>query len=145
MRASRLCAALALALWVASLAGCMLPGAMAVADRLPSPDLGVGPEPWQVVSAADLVGSFESVEICGDAAASVIQITYCFETGGRYTAEAVLVFADGPAARQVSGTWKLVSGRLHLGHGSEPARIQTDGNRLRLTTSLGMVILERKG
>ncbi len=145
MRASRLCATLSVFLWVASLAGCMLPGAMAVADRLPSCALVVNAGPAQVVAAADLVGSFESVEICGDAAAAVVRITYYFEAGGDYTGEAVLVFADGPAVRQISGTWKLVSGKLHLGHGSEPARIQTNGNRLRLTTSLGMVTLERTG
>jgi len=123
----------------------MLPGALAVADRLPSCDPCKGATPWHAVSTADLVGTFDSIEICGDVAASVVRISYCFETDGRYTGEAVLVFADGPAARKVSGTWKIVSGKLHLGHGSEPAEIQRDGKRLRLTTSLGMVILERTG
>jgi hypothetical protein len=72
-------------------------------------------------------------------------VTFCFDAGGGYTAEAVLVFRDGPGQRKISGTWKLVAGRLHLGRGSEPAEIQVDGSRLKLTTQLGTVILERVG
>lgn len=125
------------------LAGCVLPGALAVADRLPSRDRRVGSGPWHAVSARDLVGSFESVAICGEIAASVIRITYCFEAGGGYRGEALLLVENGPGTRQISGNWKLVAGKLHLGHGSEPAEIATDGDRVRLTTGLGIVTLRR--
>ncbi len=145
MRASRLAAALVLSLWVASLAGCMMPGALSSKERLPSPDAVSCPRPWHVASAADLSGSFESVEIVGVAAAWVVRVTYCFHADGRYTAEAMLVFADGPAPRRISGTWKLAAGKLYLGRDSEPADIQADGSRLKLTTGLGTVILERTG
>jgi hypothetical protein len=138
VRARRPCLGVALGLWVASLAGCMLPGAMAKADRLPA-----CPGAECHVVAADLVGSFESVEIRGVAAASVLRVTYCFEACGRYTAEAMLVFADGPETRQITGTWELVSGRLHLGHGSEAADVRLDGDHLVLATGLGTVILKR--
>jgi hypothetical protein len=123
----------------------MLPGALSSKERLPSPDAGWSARPWRVASAADLSGTFESVEIRGMAAAVVVRVTYCFHADGRYTGEAVLVFADGPAARQISGTWQLVAGRLHLGRDSEPADIRVDGRRLKLATSLGTVILERTG
>jgi hypothetical protein len=98
-----------------------------------------------VASAADLSGTFESVEIHGVAAAWVVRVTYCFHANGHYTAAAVLVFADGPAQRRISGTWRLAAGRLHLGHDSEPADVRVDGRRLKLTTGLGTVILERTG
>jgi len=144
VRARRLGAVVVVALPLSLvLTGCMLPGAMAVSDRLPSCHRPTGCGPWMPVVPQDLAGSFESVEICGDIAACVLQITYRFEPGGGYQGEALLLFESGPATRQISGTWKLAAGRLHLGNGSEPAEISTDGSRLRLTTALGTVTLRR--
>ncbi len=144
MRGSRLGILVGLTLWMASLGGCLMPGALPVEQRLPQWDTG-SPRSWRTAATEDLVGSFESVEIRGDAATSVVRIMFRFDICGGYTAEAVLVFRDGPDQQKISGTWKLVAGKLHLGRGSEPAEIQAAGNRLRLTTQLGTVILERTG
>ena len=128
MRASRLAASLGLLLWVTSLGGCLMPGALAVEDRLPQEGAVSVAGSWREALSEDVVGCFEAIEIRGDAATSVVRVRFCFDAGGGYTAEATLVFRDGPGQRKISGTWKLVAGRLHLGRGSEPAEIQVDGN-----------------
>ncbi len=145
MRVSRLGISMGLLLWVASLAGCIMPGALPAEDRLPRWGAEADARPWRKALTEDLVGSFEAVEIRGVAATSVVRVTFCFDALGGYTAEAVLVFGDGPGQRKISGTWRLVANKLHLGRGSEPAEIHAAGNRLRLTTQLGTVILERTG
>ena len=144
MRGSRLWILVGLTLWMASLGGCLMPGALPVEQRLPQWDVG-SPRSWRAAATEDLVGSFESVEIRGDAATSVVRVMFRFDICGGYTAEAVLVLRDGPDQRKISGTWKLVADKLHLGRGSEPAETRAAGNRLRLTTQLGTVILERTG
>jgi hypothetical protein len=122
-----------------------MPGALAPGLRLPQAEVETLPGSWRQALTEDVVGSFEAIEIRGDVAAAVVHVTFCFDALGGYTAAAVLVFRDGPGEQIISGTWKLVAGKLHLGRGSEPAEIRVDGNRLRLTTQLGTVILERSG
>ena len=58
MRASRLWILMGLTLWMASLGGCLMPGALPVEQRLPQWD-AVSPRSWRPAATEDLVGSFE--------------------------------------------------------------------------------------
>ena len=101
---------------------------------------------WVEAVPADLAGLFESVRIDGPAAASVWRLYYHFSPedggGGAYTGAALLVGEDGPAFQTLSGRWRLVQGVLELGEG-ESARCSASGDRRRLETPSGTVILRR--
>lgn len=90
-----------------------------------------------------LDGLWASVEIRGQAAATLRKVYYLFATDGTYTA-AALTEADGAFAFQtLNGTWRNDSAGLVL-DGAEPVRIERAENHLRLSTDNGVLVLRRE-
>jgi len=98
--------------------------------------------PWGPVDASALAGLWESVDVQGDAAASLRRIWYVFADGGRYTG-AALAEVDGVLAFQtLSGTWSLAAAGLVLdGADAVPCAMAPD--HLRLSAPGGIVVLKR--
>lgn len=98
---------------------------------------------WSPPSPTDIAGQFESTEITGEAAGSVLRIYYYFASNGRFTGAALLVGTLGPTFQVLEGRWSLSKGKLSLGPDSDPATVHKSGDLLRLTTSGGRVVLKR--
>jgi len=98
---------------------------------------------WSSPSSADIEGQFESTEITGEAAGSVLKIYYYFAADGRFTGAALVIGTSGPTFQVLEGHWDLNGDKLSLGPDSEPATVHKSGNLLRLTTVDGRVVLKR--
>lgn len=127
-------------------AGTMLPSCIA-SNLLDSNQRMLQPTPvereWNPPSPTDVEGQFESVQITGEVAGSVLKIYYYFAPDGRFSGAALVVGASGPTFQVLEGRWTLSDGKLSLGPDSEPADLHKSGDALRLTTTDGCVVLKR--
>ncbi|MFT7535118.1 MAG: hypothetical protein ACI85K_001069 [Hyphomicrobiaceae bacterium] len=90
-----------------------------------------------------LDGLFESVDIQGDAAASLRKIYYLFSSDGSYTAAALAEVAGKYSFQTLDGTWQNDAAGLVL-DGGDPVTLEQSGNYLRLLAASGLVVLVRK-
>ncbi|MCE9595419.1 MAG: hypothetical protein K8S98_14625 [Planctomycetes bacterium] len=97
---------------------------------------------WRAASVADVNGFFESEHIDGDVAASLLRVNYYFAADGYYSGAALTVGAAHPEYQTLSGTWKLDANGLVLDEG-EPVECAAAGERLRLATPEGTLVLKR--
>lgn len=130
-------AALAVLPW---LSGCIASNVVAVADReVPVALAALAFAPAVTVPA----GLYESVDLTGDAAASLRGIWYLFRADGSYTA-AALADADGTLSFQtLVGTWQATADGLVL-DGASPVQLEQAPDHLRLTAPNGAVVLRRR-
>ena len=98
---------------------------------------------WAPAGSADIEGQFESTEITGAAAGSVLKIYYYFGADGRFTGAALIVGSVGPTFQVLEGQWILSDGRLTLGSDSEPANVYKSMDSLLLTTVDSRVVFKR--
>ena len=99
--------------------------------------------PWGPTDPATFPGAYTSVEITGDAAASLVEVRYVFQEGGIYTG-AGLVLGEGSLHYQtLDGTWRLAGGRLVLDDDEPGVEVAAAEDHLRLATAGGTVILRR--
>jgi len=98
---------------------------------------------WSLPSPQDVEGQFESTEITGAAAGSVLKIYYYFAGDGRFSGAALVIGSSGPTFQVLEGRWALSEGKLSLGSDSEAATVHRCGDLLRLTTTDGRVVLKR--
>lgn len=102
---------------------------------------------WTPASADDLVGLFESVAIEGPDAQALARVLYHFTlesgaTGGVYTGAALVVGDGAPQFQTLGGTWRVLEGRLEL-DGVDAARVLMAGERLRLESEAGAIVLRK--
>lgn len=130
-------AALAALPW---LCGCIASNVVAVADR----EVPVAPAALAFAPATTVPdGLYESVDLTGDAAASLRGIWYLFRADGTYTA-AALADVDGALSFQtLAGTWQATADGLVL-DGASPVRLEQAQHHLRLTAPNGAVVLRRR-
>lgn len=89
-----------------------------------------------------LDGLYESVDIQGDMALQWRKVYYLFFADGGYTAAALGEGEAHPEFTTLSGTWK-VDGGLSL-DGSEPLRLESAGEHLRISADGGSLVLVRR-
>jgi hypothetical protein len=97
---------------------------------------------WRQVTAGDVLGLFESVDVTGAAADSLWKIWYFFEEGGQYTAAALVATADGMRFQVTEGVWELSETGIAL-DGNPPTPISASTDHLRLQAPNGLVVLRR--
>jgi len=123
------------------LAGCYASNVVAPEQRLVAAD--VAQLVWQPADASSLDGYFVSVDLQGEAAASLRCVYYVFVPGGRYTG-AALADVDGELSFQtLRGTWQLGPDGLALDD-TAPVRCEQAPGHLRLTAPNGVVVLRRE-
>src|SRR5262245_26572052 len=123
------------------LLGCYASNVVATADR--AVRATALPTDWRPATAADLAGYFASVEVTGAAAASLRQVYYWFEAGGRYTGAALVDGDAGPSFQTLDGAWQLGDGGLVL-DGADPVPVDVAANHLRIRAPGGAVVLRRE-
>jgi hypothetical protein len=134
---------------VRSLVGALLLLATScIASNVVAPEQRMVAEPLQerVFEPAPtlrLDGLFESVDIQGDAAASLRKIYYLFSADGTYTAAALAEVAGSYSFQTLSGTWQNDAAGLVL-DGGNPVKLEQSGDYLRLVAAGGLVVLVRK-
>ncbi len=134
---------LLLAAFAASSAAC---GAFVAARALPKEDRDVLANPedvsWAPAKREDVVGSFESESVSGEAAGALRRVYYVFSEDGSYTGAALVQEAKNPEFQVLSGTWALEGSSLRVGD-AEPAKASASPGRLRLEAPGGTVVLKR--
>lgn len=137
--AARAASAIAAAL----LSACIASNVVAPEHRLVVADAAdVARLDWGPADANALEGWFESVDLHGDAAASLRKIFYVFQRDGTYTG-AALADVDGRLAFQtLSGTWSVAPDGLVL-DGAAPVRCEAAAGHVRVTDANGVVVLRR--
>lgn len=97
---------------------------------------------WAVVDQLP-TGFYESEELTGEAAGSILQIYYYFGENGHYSGAALVLGELGPTFQVLSGQWKFDNGKLDLQDGSDPVLVRATADRLQLTGDTGSVVLVR--
>jgi hypothetical protein len=138
---TRRCAALACgALLGVALAGCIASNVVAPEQRLVVAE--PQDQPWVPADAAAIPGFQESIDLRGDAAASLRRVWYVFAADGAYTG-AALADVDGRLEFQtLAGTWALTPAGLVL-DGRAAVRCEMAPGHLRLSADNGVVVLRR--
>jgi hypothetical protein len=134
-------------LFITLLAGCQATGASSSGQ--PSPKAPAEAD-WRSARAADLPGYWESEAIDGEAAKVVGKVYTWLAADGHYTSSALIMgnaLATGqrPEFRAITGEWRLDAGILRLADEREAIQAEVAGDRLRLTSSNGVVTLRRRG
>jgi hypothetical protein len=125
---------------VALLASCIASNVVAPDQRLVASDLTA--LVWTPADPAALDGFFESVDLRGEAAASLRKIFYVFLPGGTYTGAALADAGSALTFQTLSGTWTLTPDGLVLDQG-RPVRCEMAPGHLRLEDTNGVVVLRR--
>jgi len=122
------------------LSGCIASNVVDPGLRL----LATGTESLAFVPAPEFAwaGLYMSVEVQGEAAASLRRIWYWFRADGTYTA-AALIETDVVAFQTRDGTWRHAGGQLHLDDGP-PVAVEVVGEFVRLTSGAGRVVLRHE-
>ena len=129
-------AALALAL-----PGCIPSNVVATEDRMVATDLADAA--FEPAPGLLLEGLYESVDIRGEAAASLRKIYYLFAPDGTYTAAALGQDGALYAFQTLSGTWHHGAAGLVL-DGGEPVTLEAAGDLVRLTAPTGVLVMQRR-
>ncbi len=137
----RVSCALGVLLALACASACLSSSLVAREDRAVNSQLE--PLDWSPATAGELPGLWRMHAIEGPAAAVLMDLSYWFDSEGRFSGAAL--FVGPPAGYQVlSGTWELEDGRIVLGEDAEPARVEhSAGGFLRLCGAEGSLVLER--
>ena len=137
-----------LALLPASLAATLVGCGLAPSNVVAKKDRAVVDRPedvrWGPARKEDVLGSFESDSVTGEAAASVRRVEYVFDADGTYSGAALVQEAKRATFQTLSGRWRFENGTLRLGD-DPPARTEAAPGRLRLTTEGGTVTFHRPG
>lgn len=127
----------------AALAGCYPSNVVSSTDRaVRSGDLAAQLA-WRPCAEADLVGSFASRSIEGDAALSLKKVYYVFLAGGRYTGAALVEADEGLSFQTLGGTYVLQAGMLALDGAAAAQCEAADGGFLRIAVEGGAIVLCR--
>lgn len=98
---------------------------------------------WHPATRADLLGYFESEQISGEAAGSLLRVYYVFAADGTYSG-AALVLDGGTSAFQVlSGKFTFDGSTLRLGDDGTPTHAFAAPGRLRLDSDGGSATFRR--
>ncbi len=131
------------ALLCAALAGCYPSNVVSSTDRAVRNGDPAAQLAWRPCVEADLVGSFASRSIEGDAALSLKKVYYVFLAGGRYTGAALVDADEGLTFQTLGGSYRLEGGMLAL-DGATGARCEAaDGGFLRIAVEGGAIVLCR--
>lgn len=93
-------------------------------------------------AAADVVGFHESLDVQGDAAASLRKVYYLFEADGSYTGAALVDDGERRAFQTLTGHWQLTAEGLVL-DGQPAASCEATAGQLRITAPTGVLRLRR--
>jgi hypothetical protein len=91
---------------------------------------------------ADVVGYHESVDIQGDAAATLRKVYYLFADDGSYTGAALVDDGEFRNFQTLSGRWRLAPEGLVLDD-QPPATCEAASGELRITAPTGVLRLRR--
>ena len=123
-----------------SLAGCIASNVVATTDRLVAPAVAA----LAFARAGDIVldGLYESVDIQGDAAATLRKVYYLFADDGSYTGAALVDDGEFRNFQTLSGRWRLAPEGLVLDD-QPPATCEAASGELRITAPTGVLRLRR--
>lgn len=119
---------------------CIPSNVVAPTERMvvePMAALAFGP-----AAAADVVGFHESLDVEGDAAASLRKVYYLFEADGSYTGAALVDDGERRAFQTLSGRWQLTPEGLVLDE-QPAATCESAAGQLRITAPTGVLRLRR--
>lgn len=125
---------------LAPFAGCIPSNVVARQDRMVTNDLEA--LQFEPMPAAELQGFYESVAVRGPVANALRKVYYWFETGGRYTAAALVDGPDGLAFQTLDGTYTAAAAGLAL-DGAEAVPLERSGVYVRFATADGELLLLR--
>jgi len=134
----RTCAALLLCLLGAS---CIPSNVVAVEERMVVDDLAA--LEWAPAADAAPDGLYETVEITGEAAASLRKVYYLFLADGTYTAAALTEAGGEYAFQTIGGTWSAGPEGLAL-DGGDPVLLERAGDHIRISAPTGTVVMLRQ-
>lgn len=121
--------------------GCIPSNVVAVEDRavaVPVQELH-----WDQPLPELLDGLYESIDIRGDVAGGLWKVWYFFGSDGHYSGAALVLGPLGPEFQTLSGSYRVVDGRLDLGDGAEPANLLAATDHLQVSSPEGEVVLRR--
>ena len=123
--------------------GCIASNVVAPEQRMVVEDLAE--LQWKAAPGLQLQGLYESVDIRGDAAASLRKVYYLFADDGTYTAAALTEAGGTYAFQTLSGTWRSDQLGLSL-DGGDPVVLEQAQAHLRILAPNGeLVLVERPG
>ena len=123
-------------------AACIASNVVAPQQRLVVDDLAA--LEWAPAPELPLLGLYESVDIRGEAAATLRKVYYRFAADGTYTAAALIESAGAFQFQTIDGTWRANEDGLVLDDG-EPVQLdRADGGFLRIRTATGPLVLQHE-
>lgn len=98
---------------------------------------------WGPPKREDLLGSFASESITGEAAASLRRVYYVFDADGTYSGAALVQDGAHAVFQVLSGRWTLTGSVLTLGDDPAPIEVSAAPDRVRLSSEGGVAVLLR--